>query len=262
MPTRTVTNQQLTPDATYFVRGKIGFCRITRLTTDDERERANQSRVHPITRNYTTVTLYDAQVLAGDPNNPTQEEIYAAESMYKNKNPQERPGLNFSAINKSSRLPRIGVLSPTPTNPQNYKEIRPTAELAVGLDVTLVMRVFKGQGNNGVSLDRVLVNEPIRYYGGSDQVDRAMSQRGITFEGLPPENLVGNDPGAEPDPPAEDPEVEKFLDWLNASGAGRRHRRHARPLQRSRRRVRARGQRRQSLHRPQAVLIGTPSWRP
>ena len=35
-----------------------------------------------------------------------------------------------------------------------------------------------------------------------------MSQRGNTFEGLPPENLVGNDPGAEPDPPAEDPEVD------------------------------------------------------
>lgn len=208
MPTRTVTNQQLTPDATYFVRGKIGFCRVTRLTTDDERERANQSRVHPITRNYTTVTLYEAQVLVTDPNNPTVEEIYAAESMYKNKNPQERPGLNFSAINKSSRLPRVGVLSPTPTNPQNYKEIRPTAELAVGLDVTLVMRVFKGQGNNGVSLDRVLVNEPIRYFGGSDQVDRAMSQRGITFESLPPENLAAGDPGAEPDPPAEDPEVD------------------------------------------------------
>ena len=67
MPTRTVTNQQLTPDATYFVRGKIGFCRITRLTTDDERERANQSRVHPITRNYPRVAVLRARTRTRTP---------------------------------------------------------------------------------------------------------------------------------------------------------------------------------------------------
>ena len=33
--------QQLTPNATFLVRGKVGFSRITRHTTDEEREKEN-----------------------------------------------------------------------------------------------------------------------------------------------------------------------------------------------------------------------------
>lgn len=197
---KTISNHQLTPDATYLVRGKVSFCRISRHTTDKEREAANQRRMHPIDKNYTTVSLYNATVLARDPANPTIEEQYAAECLYRSSSP-DNPGANFSALNKSRNLPKVGVIDPLPGNPNNYKEIVPTGELAKGLDVTLVMRVFKGQGNNGVSLDRVLVNEPVRYYGNSDAaVDQGLASFGITFQAMPPEQK----PAQEPEPPAEE----------------------------------------------------------
>lgn len=182
---RTIRNNQLTPEKTYLVRGKMEFCRITRHTTDKEREDLNKRRLHPIDKNYTSVTIYDAQVLAKDPSNPTIEERYAAESLYDTAN-QTHPTKHFSAMNKSRNLPNVGVADMT--RPGHYEPIVPEAEIAQGVDVTLVMRVFKGQGgNNGVSLDTVLVNEPIRYYGGNNAVEKALADFGITFRANPPQ---------------------------------------------------------------------------
>jgi hypothetical protein len=182
---KTISNAQLTPDATYLVRGKVGFSRISRPTTDKEREDANKRRTHKIDKNYTTMSIYDAQVLVRNPNAPTTEERYAAECLYKSSSPNY-PGNNFTGMNKSKFLPKVGVLTPTPENPNNYVEIIPEGELAAGLDVTLVMRVFKGQGNNGVTLDRVLVNEPVRYYGMNSAVDQQLNEFGITFTAMAP----------------------------------------------------------------------------
>lgn len=187
MANRTIQSKDLTPNATYLVRGKVGFSRITRHTTDEERDKENSRRKYKIDKNYSNITIYNATVLAKDANNPTVEERYAAENMYMSSS-QNYPGNNFSALNKTKNLPVIGVLSPTPEVPNNYVEIIPEAELAPGLDVTLVMRVYNGQGdNNGVSLDRILVNEPIRYYGGNTEVDKTLSSFGITFQAMAPD---------------------------------------------------------------------------
>lgn len=183
---KTIQNQMLTPGATYLVRGQLSFCRITRLTTDREREEANKRRMHPIEKNYTTVSLFNATVLAANPQNPTVEEQYALESLYTS-NSAKYPGKSFTAINKSPILPKVGVLTGTNT----YEEIIPEHELANGLDVTVVMRVYETKqfgSKRGVSLDRVLVNEPIRYYTGtSGAVDAALTAKyGITFTPLTP----------------------------------------------------------------------------
>lgn len=195
---KTINNNQLTPDATYLVRGQVGFSRISRPTTDKEREDANRRRTHKIDKNYTTMSIYNAQVLARNPQAPTLEERYAAECLYKSSSPNY-PGNNFTAMNKSKYLPKVGVLTPTPENANNYVEIIPEGELAAGLDVTLVMRVFKGQGNNGVTLDRVLVNEPIRYYGMNSAVDQQLNDFGITFTAMAPARVA-----EEPVSPVED----------------------------------------------------------
>lgn len=181
---KTIQSNQLTPGATYLVRGKVAFSRITRQTTDEERERENKRRMYPQDRNYSNMSIYDAQVLAKDPQNPTIEEKYAAECLYRSAS-QSYPGNNFSAMNKTQKLPAVGELQGN----NQYVEIKPTAELATGLDVTLVMRVYKptGQRNNGVSLDRVLINEPVKYYGGSSEVDNALKDFGLTFVAMPPQ---------------------------------------------------------------------------
>ena len=72
---------------------------ITNLLIDKEREAANQRRKHPIDKNYTTITLYNASVVARDPANPTVEERYAAECLYRSSS-EDYPGNNFSAIKR------------------------------------------------------------------------------------------------------------------------------------------------------------------
>lgn len=193
MAKRTITNAQLTPDSIFLVRGNIGFSRVSRLCTDEERARDNARRVHKVERNYTSISLYNASVLAKDSANPTLEERYAAECLYRSSS-TNYPGNNFSAMNKSHNLPKVGVFNPA-TN--SYDEIKLEGELAAGLDVTVVMRVFKGQGNNGVSLDTVLVNEPVKYYQGSSKIANEMKERGIVFNALPAAPTAESTPGIE-----------------------------------------------------------------
>ena len=181
---KSINTNQLTQNAIYLVRGKVGFSRITRHTTDAEREAANKSRRYPINRNYSYLSLYDATVLAKDPHNPSLEEQYAGECCYRSSSPAY-PGLNFNAMNKSDSLPSVAVM----TGPNQYETIVPEGELEKGLDVTVVMRVFKSEGMNaGVNFESVLVNEPIRYYAGgaSARTADALNDYGITFKATVP----------------------------------------------------------------------------
>ena len=185
---KTINNNALTPGATYLVRGQVGFSRITRQTTDAEREAENKRRMYPQTTNYSNISIYNAQVLVKDPQNPTIEEKYAAECLYRSSS-QNYPGNNFTAMNKTKNLPAVAEIR----GANNFAEIIPEHELAQGLDVTLVMRVFKtsGQRNNGVSLDRILVNEPIRYFQNRD-VNQDLAAYGITYQALPTANQTAD----------------------------------------------------------------------
>ena len=188
---RTVSHNQLTPGSVFFVRGQVGFSRITRHTTDEERDKDNLRRMHKIDRNYTTISVYNAQVLAKDPANPTLEEIYGLESCYNSSRNAEYPGLNYTGMNKSKFLPKVGLIGEgcDPNNHPSYDEIQLSGELAKGTDVTLVLRVFTGQGNNGVALDTVLINtHDFQYYGNNNNVVSALADYGVTFNTMAPED--------------------------------------------------------------------------
>ena len=186
---RTVHNSQLKQGSIIFIRGQVGFSRISRQTTDEERMKDNQRRTHKIEKNYTTVTIYNAQVMARNPQAPTPEEIYALESCYVS-NSQDYPGNNFTGMNKSAFLPKVGVLvqGSNPDNHPSYDEITLEGELQKGTDVTLLLRVFAGQGgNNGVSLDTILINQSdFQYYGNNAHVTDAMNAFGINFNAKSP----------------------------------------------------------------------------
>lgn len=182
---KTIRANQLTPGNTYLVSGKIAFSRLARQTTDEERAKDNERRRQAsqkaimIDRNYTTATIYDATVECADPQNPTLEERYAYEGFYISKSKKNYTGSCFSAMNKGEYLPRIYVRNPQ-TN--TYDEVTLEKELANDLQVTLVMKVFPGQnGNNGVSLESVLVTDPqgIKYYESNGEVANALASRGI-----------------------------------------------------------------------------------
>ena len=184
---KTIRTNQLTPGNTYLVGGRIAFARLARQTTDEERARDNERRRQAspkaiaVERNYTTATIYAAEVYCTDPNNPTLEERYASECMYISKSKKNYTGSCFTGMNKGDYLPRIYLKDPATGQ---FNEITLEKELANDLHVTLVMKVFPGlNGNNGVSLESVLVDDPegIKYYEPNSDITNNLAARGIVL---------------------------------------------------------------------------------
>lgn len=181
MANRTISTQSLTPGELFCVRGKLTYGRLAKQVDGEELERDKQRRaargMRPIERPYTSATITDAYVPLKDKNNPTLEERYAQESLYTS-HANGSHGFNFSAVNRGNRLPWIGVRDPQ--DPMKIEQLMLPNELASGLDVTLVMRVFQGKPNKGVTLDGVILNEPPRYFASADPT-ASLSALGITF---------------------------------------------------------------------------------
>lgn len=181
MANRTISTQSLTPGELFRVRGKLTYGRLAKQVDGEELEKDKQRRaargMRPIERPYTSATITDAYVPLKDKNNPTLEERYAQESLYTS-HANGSHGFNFSAVNRGNRLPWIGVSDPQ--DPMKIEQLMLPNELASGLDVTLVMRVFQGKPNKGVTLDGVILNEPPRYFASADPT-ASLSALGITF---------------------------------------------------------------------------------
>lgn len=201
-----VSATELTEGTTVFIRGKLAFARLTRLIDGDELAAADQRRVQngmsPVGRPHTTATITEAEVLFADPANPTTEEQFVSERRYTSKkNPDS--GANYSIDSKGNNLPIIAI--PSPKGDGTFDQDTSGRELAQGLDVTLVLRVYKPKSfnNRGLALDQVVVNEPVRYYGASGATSDELAARGIVFN-TPPKPVaasqaspVGEAPGIE-----------------------------------------------------------------
>ena len=180
-----VSASELTEGNSVHVRGKLAFARLTRLIEGDELAKSDQRKVQngmsPVGRPPTTETLTEAQVVHADPANPTTEEQFVAERFYlSKKNPDS--GANYSIDSKGNTLPVIAI----PSDNGKYDQDLSGQELARGLDVTIVLRVYKPKNfaNRGLALDQVIVNEEPRYYSvGVSTTDLAV--RGIVFNEPP-----------------------------------------------------------------------------
>lgn len=206
MSNRTVTTNQLTPGTLIAVRGKLSYSRLTsRIEGEELRKdmaRRQQKGWIPIDKPYTTATIEQAEVICKNPQNRTPEEVYALESLYTSTTKQQA-GYQFTANNKGTlNLPYIAQRDMS--KPSVVKQVLPEGELASGLDVTLILRVFKGKPNNGVTLDGVIVNEPIRYFD-SARAGAGLDQLGISFEALPAGAIPTSTPSAEPAAPVMAP---------------------------------------------------------
>jgi hypothetical protein len=190
MANYSVSAGQLTEGISVFIRGKLGFARLTRLIEGAELAASDQRKVQngmsPVVRQHTTSTIPEAEVQFADPANPTVEEQFVSERRYvSKKNPDT--GVNYSIDSKGNdlRLPIVAI--PSAAGDGTYDQDGSGQELAQGLDVTLVLSVYKPKNfnNRGLALEQVIVHEPPRYYNTGGVATRELAARGIVFNTPP-----------------------------------------------------------------------------
>lgn len=186
MANYSVPASELTEGTSVHIRGKLAFARLTRLIEGDELAKSDQRKAQngmsPVGKPHTTATITEAEVVYADPANPTVEEKFVAERRYvSKKNPDT--AANYSIDSKGTNLPIIAI----PSDNGNYDQDFTGQELAQGLDVTLVLRVYKPKNysNRGLALDQVIVNEAPRYYNGGGVSTSELATRGIVFNAPP-----------------------------------------------------------------------------
>lgn len=189
MPNYAISATKLNEGSMVMIRGQIQFSRLTRLIDGEElvkvNERKTKNGMNPVNQPHTSITISKPEVLYADPDNPTQEEQFVAERCYTSRTrPQE--GLQYSIDSKGSDLPIIAI--PNPEQAGTFIQDTSGRELANGLNVTLVLRVYKPKNfaNRGLAVDQVVVNETPRYYTpvGAANLDE-LAKRGIVFAAPP-----------------------------------------------------------------------------
>jgi hypothetical protein len=216
MANYSISASQITEGNSVFIRGKLGFAVLARLIEGAELvasdQRKTKNGMNPVGKPHTTATITNAEVQFADLNNPTLEEQFVSERRYDSpKRPETGP--NYSIDSKGSTLPVIAI--PSPKGDGTFDQDESGHELAQGLDVTLVLRVYKPKNfnNRGLALDQVIVHETPRYYtpGGVDQAE--LAARGIVLNGTPRplQAAPASDAGAVGIPVATDVEDDLFF---------------------------------------------------
>jgi hypothetical protein len=175
-------NVNMVPDnSIMYIKGVIDFSHITKRLEGAELERDNarkikngmMSEVKPHTR----ITISQASVDFLNPATPTLGEQFISEKFYNSKKNPEKNAL-YKGVNKSMNLPDVYIRDEA--DPTMLIPVSPEKELATGMKVTLMVRVFPTKLNKGVSLDAVICDEPIRYAGTSAASSTALTANGFT----------------------------------------------------------------------------------
>ena len=182
-----ISATQLREGQIILVRGKTAFSRLARVIegealTKRVAEAKARGQLYPTSVPHTTISLSDAQVVYADPSAPTPEELYTSEKTYDIKKGENAGKKGFSVDNRGNFLPVI--LEQDPDNPGEHRQLVLPQDLAVGLDVTLVLNVFASgdYANKGLGIQYVILNEPVRYY--ASGVDRSeLAARGLIING-------------------------------------------------------------------------------
>lgn len=186
-----VQADQITPGVNIILRGKVDFSNIATVITGEELIKKNQQRernnLSPIEADsYTSISIRDAVVQQQDPNQMSLEEFYINERLYRPKadgKPNAREGEPFyTVINRGDRLPSTAWVDPV-TNKATPLVL--PHELAKGVEVILILNVFKTKRNNrGIGLNSVFImGEPEYYIPGAVNVDAdVLSHLGITMD--------------------------------------------------------------------------------
>ena len=192
----TIPAERLREGQQILVRGRVSFSRLARLVEGDDliksiEQARKRGANYPTTVPHTTINLVDAVVIPANPADVTPEEQFTHEKIYAVKSGDNVGKNAFSIDNKSSYLPTI--LEADPENAGQYRQLVLERDLASGIDVTLVLEVFKPAGyeKRGLGLQQVVLNEAVKYF--SSGVDTAgLAARGIVVNG-PIRSVAGAD---------------------------------------------------------------------
>lgn len=177
-----ISATQIRENEVVLVKGELTFSRLAQLVEGEALARTDAQRVQngmqPIGRPHTSVSLANAEVILKDAANPTIEEQFVTERRFTSKKHPEH-GLCYSIDNKSTRLPVVAKLNEA----GQAEQVQLAGELAAGVPVILVLRVYKPRNyaNKGLSLDQVIIQDTeVKYYSGGAASD-ALAAAGITF---------------------------------------------------------------------------------
>lgn len=178
--------ENLTPGRQIYIRGKIRYSRITRLIQGEELTRSDARRVQngmsAVGKPHLSISLTEPAVQYEDPKQPTYEDNFVNERFFTSKkNPELGP--QYSIDPKGTDLPIIAISDDN----GGYTQDTSGRELAQGLDVTILLRVYKPKSHPkcGLALEMVIVNEPVRYYSAGGPDLSSLAARGITFSTQP-----------------------------------------------------------------------------
>jgi hypothetical protein len=203
---RKIGPEELTAGKIIMVEGNVEFARLTRLIEGadlEEHNRRRRERAKPgdfvvtATKPFTTITISNPRVIpTSEDGQLTIEDKYIAQRFY-----TSHPGNDmnvsrqcFTMESKSSILPRYYQVAIDENGVANYNDIREKprlGELANGLKVRLLIRVFQAGTfrNKGISLDSVIVLEPIRYFNSSgSRAVQFLRQTGVTVHEMSEED--------------------------------------------------------------------------
>lgn len=195
-----ISNKDIIPNELVIVKGKLNFSRLSKQIAGEalaqENARRKQQGRPTIDRPFTTVTIDQAQILPKNPSQMTVTEAYVQGRFYASKSSRSLGGMSFTVNNKTRALPHVGLMD---LGTGVIDEIKLESDLDGGLDVILVLRSFAGQqGNNGVSLDWVIISE-LRYYNRGASLDSILGVIGATaVNALPAEAQKINSDAAAP----------------------------------------------------------------
>lgn len=190
MNTRTIQNNQLQAGTQIFVEGITQYSRLAKFIDGDELQKdiANKKtrNMTPIMKPYTTITIANAKIRPKDSTALTLEELYVQERFYTKQSTQLGNTLAYTIDNKSQYLPKVSQFNAA-TNEAVQVDLK-GRELDTGLHVILCLSVYqpKNFANKGISLDNIIVMDPIRHYMSANHNLNAL---GLTYKPLPNEPI-------------------------------------------------------------------------
>lgn len=153
---------EIEDNTVFMLNGEVLFSRIVNKIKGEEREKFNEGKKYKIDKDYFTLTLKNVDK-ATTSNKCVADSKKAIEEYVKSKLYEDNKGHeNCFSINSKSTKEHI----PTYLNVGKNK-FQPTElehELAEGVKVVLMLRVYETEQDNGLALDCVLINDEIRYF--------------------------------------------------------------------------------------------------